>query len=782
MRFRPRVVAAQVCVFTLVWLGSMATHAQAPAGGAPSLAASTMFQEMLLSVQLNGVDTGDTALLLLAADGGSLVRAADLQRWRLNLPASTALMHDGEAFYRLDDLPGLSYQVIASRQSLVLTADPALFIATSLDLMAIEAASPPPAPLGAFLNYDVFAALAGTQQQIGALLELGAFNRLGSGVGTFAVRNGSTAGPHVLRLETAWTRDLPERRVSLRLGDAISGASQWGLPVRFGGLQWARNFTTQPGFVTFPLPSMAGQAALPSTIDLYINDVLQLRRDVPAGPFSLQQLPVVTGQGEARLVVRDVLGREEVITVSYHATPRLLRPGLHDFSYEAGLIREDFGLVSNHYGRAAAVATHRLGLSDRLTVEAHGEWLASQQTAGLGAVLWWPELPTFNAALALSHSQRGVGQLLALGADYQSGRIGWGFNTQFTSTNFMQMGQEPDRPAVRRNLQTFASYGTGRGSFLLSYSAQAPRDRDAVRLLNVGYNVSLGKIGFLGVSLVRIAGPQSKVVANLTFTRALGARTTVSTGANAQSGNIQAQVQWQRDPPVGTGTGYRVTATTGTNARVDASANLQHPAGTAGLDLSVSPNQQGVRLGATGGLALLEGHMYTSRRIDNSFALVQVPGQAGVGIYTDNQLVARTRSDGTALVPRLRPYQKNSVRIEQADISLDAQIDSLQIDAVPAFRSGMVLRFPVRHLRSAVLTVTLAGGRPVPAGALAQIVGQSEDFPFGFEGQLYLTGLEASNDVIVRWRDRQCQFTFALPDSSDPIPDLGVHSCEAVTP
>jgi len=41
-----------------------------------------------------------------------------------------------------------------------------------------------------------------------------------------------------------------------------------------------------------------------------------------------------------------------------------------------------------------------------------------------------------------------------------------------------------------------------------------------------------------------------------------------------------------------------------------------------------------------------------------------------------NQLSTRTDSKGNALLTGLRSYQKNSVRIEQSDIPLDAQIDT----------------------------------------------------------------------------------------------------------
>ena len=150
---------------------------------------------------------------------------------------------------------------------------------------------------------------------------------------------------------------------SLRLGDSISGASSWGGAVRFGGAQWATNFSLQPGFVTFPLPGISGEAALPSTVDLYVDSALRMRRQVPSGPFSIQDLPVPSGRGDARLVVRDILGREQIITQPFDTNSRLLKQGLHDYSYELGFVRRDFGIDSNNYGRPMASRHAPLGSS-----------------------------------------------------------------------------------------------------------------------------------------------------------------------------------------------------------------------------------------------------------------------------------------------------------------------------------------------------------------------------------------------------------------------------------
>ena len=128
----------------------------------------------------------------------------------------------------------------------------------------------------------------------------------------------------------------------------------------------------------------------------------------------------------------------------------------------------------------------------------------------------------------------------------------------------------------------------------------------------------------------------------------------------------------------------------------------------------------------------------------------------------------------------------NKVRIEQADLPIDAQIDAIQLDAVPYFRSGLLLKFPVKRSRGALLTVLLENGEPLPAGALAEIIGDSDEenevFPIGLRGELYLTGLGASNRLRVTWLKQSCEFMLTFPESTEPLPYLGTHTCTRVEP
>jgi outer membrane usher protein len=82
--------------------------------------------------------------------------------------------------------------------------------------------------------------------------------------------------------------------------------------------------------------------------------------------------------------------------------------------------------------------------------------------------------------------------------------------------------------------------------------------------------------------------------------------------------------------------------------------------------------------------------------------------------------------------------------------------------------------------------VLLENGEPLPAGALAEIIGDSDEengvFPAGMGGELYLTGLAASNRLRVTWLEQSCEFVLPFPESTEPLPYLGTYTCIRVEP
>ena len=173
-----------------------------------------------------------------------------------------------------------------------------------------------------------------------------------------------------IRLDTNYTLDQPEKLTTLRLGDAISRpATTLGRSVRFAGIQYGSNFQVQPGLITAPLASLSGQAAVPSMVDLYINNVLQSSQAVPPGPFSITTPPMIAGDGEIVMKVRDISGREELISGRFYSTPYLLAPGLSEFSLEAGTLRNNYGLPEDRYRSLFSSASYRRGITEKFTAE-----------------------------------------------------------------------------------------------------------------------------------------------------------------------------------------------------------------------------------------------------------------------------------------------------------------------------------------------------------------------------------------------------------------------------
>nr|WP_232230416.1 fimbria/pilus outer membrane usher protein [Halomonas sp. 1513] len=740
------------------------------------------FEELWLETTVNDQRRPTTALVLIHDGHAVWVAASDLEQWRISLPASESLDHYGEPFYPLEPL-GISSELDRRRSTLDLKVPAALFADTHLGGLGRERVALTPSSPGAFFNYDLSSANSRGETRHSGLLEQGVFNGWGSGVNRLVVRAPPADDlPSIVRLDTQWRRDNPDSMRTLRLGDTTTLGTAWSGGVRFGGLQWGSNFTTRPQMITLPLQSMAGEAALPSTVDLYVNDALRLRRDVPPGPFIIDEIPMITGQGQARLVVRDVLGREQLITQSFYTSARLLQPGLSSYSVELGTVRQDYGRESNAYGRALGTATYRTGVTHWLTTELHAQVLQDQQMAGLGGSWLLPFGGVMHAAYAASEADGRQGDLTTLGLQRQGWPLSVGVESQFASADFMRLGMQQGHPLPRHQQSVFSSLSSAQlGSLSLSYTAQRFDSRDDIEIINLGYSKRLGSFGHLTLAALHfMANGETALRAGLSIPLGMP-RTRASLSFSERGENRQGSMQIQRSLPVGRGVGYRVSAGLGDDDHHQASLGLQSDYQTYLLEASQRHDHTASRANVRGGAAWLGGNLFASRHIDRSFAVVQLPGFADVQVYADNQPVARTNRHGNALVPRLRAYEHNRIGIEQADLPLGAKVDSLEMQVAPYYRSGVALRFPVTHGRDALFRILLESGEPLPVGAVVENA-RGEHFAVGLRGEAFVTDLASTNRLRARWRGQACEFTLQVPEIEDVFLELGDVTCHGVTP
>jgi outer membrane usher protein len=750
---------------------------------------SAQLSEAVLEISSTGIP-GEMMVVLRGPDGQFLLEQGDFAKLRLKPPATQPTLHEGRRYFDPRAIPGCKLQIDESLQLAVITPPAGALDTTHLSSAQRQHPDITPASPGAFLNYQISAQQIDGQNIGGAFAELGLFAGAGVLTNTAVARYGGPAGTgdnQVVRLETTYTRDFPNSLETLSLGDAISDGGSWGNAVRYAGVRWSRNFGLRPDLLTTPLLATSGTATVPSTVDVFVNNQLVTSNQLPAGPFVIDRLPTVSGTGDVSVVVRDALGREQVLTQSFYSSTTLLARGLSQYSVNVGSVRDDYGLESNHYGGALTEFSYRRGITDAVTLEGHGEFLSGDShAAGLNAAFGLGHVGVINFTAASGGDANGSGFLSGVGFEHRGTNTSFIVDSRWATNEFSQVG-EPTDPALRMRQRTLVQTGTGLGRFgslSLAYVRQTYHDSPAQQTLSLTDSVSFGRFGSLNLTVSRIHtaasfpnAAQDSTSAYLIFVvpfdgRRAATLTSVSgSGAGAPANEVIASVT--QSPPVGPGSGYRFSASTAGNYDAD----WRQQFSGADLEVEAARNQglDGRSAYLTGAMTFLDGQLNSTRAINGSFAMVDVAGIADVPVYVENQLTTHTDSSGKALLFNLRPYEANKISITPEDLPLDTTIDSTTAIMAPPYRSGVVARFPVERVRGGTFRLITEDGKPVPVGALVKLRGQV--FPVVTDGVVYVTGYDHGMAAEANWKGGSCSFRLEPPPPDDPMPDMGTVRC-----
>ena len=749
-----------------------------------------------VEVFVNGARVGDWVLL----DVNGVFHATDdaFHEWRvLRSPDAVGVPYRGQLWYPLSAVPGYEAQFNAANQSLDLKFSPSAFATTRLSQPGAEPLDITPPITSLFANYDLSlthsrARGAESASDLGALGELGLSGRYGVLTNTFVARNvaeDENLGPrNSHRLETTFTRDFPRNHTSLRLGDSSTPPGTWGRQVYFGGIQLGRNFALSPGFITQPIPVLAGQSSAPSTVELYVNDALRQTSQVPSGPFTIDNFPLITGSGQARIVVRDLLGRETVLVQNFFTSTYLLRQGLSDWSAQVGAVREDLGIESNNYGERFASGLFRYGMNNDVTLETQAEASSRLRGGGIGAsAALFGQFLGQVALAGSSDDQAGDGRLWMLGAEQISLRHGFTLRMEGASRDYRRIGQNELLPPFHhQRLASYTYFSEGFGHLGFAYARVEPFDASPITTYSGNYSVLVGQRASLTFTATLVKGgpvpdEESKAF-GVALLIPLDNRVSAAGSVTRRNGQTDGYLSASKTLGAEAGTGWRALA--GRRDRQDYAEGGFYYQGSRGLataDVSVSDLQQTLRLGAQGGLLWADGELFASRKLVDSFALVEVPGYSNVGVGFQSTVLTRTDERGRALVPRLMPYRKNSIRLDPSELPISAELDTIEMTAVPPARSGVKVAFPVRSGRGALITIVLDDGQPAPAGAHLEVAGDPKEFFVARRGQAFVTGLQAQNTLHLKWNEQSCILKVELPEGSkDDIARVGPLTCSGV--
>lgn len=735
-------------------------------------------QPAYLELAVNGVAAGTP--LVVVEEGDVWIAPGDLSRGGLSSFRGARREVDGRPLVSLRSLaPDLTYALDVDALTLRLETGAALLGKGALDLRAtarpagLEREGAP----SVFLNY---AARATTDETLSGALEAGVSR--GPALLLGSVSADRVGG--VVRGLTALTVDDPDRLLRLTAGDAaVAPDPLSGAPI-LGGLGIARELGLDPYLVRSPLPSASAFAATPSTVEIYVNGALARTVNVAPGTYDLSNLPVTSGANDVRIVVRDAFGRTQAIDASHYQAQGLLARGLHSFGWWAGAARRAFGTESFGYDGALVVGRHRYGFSDRATGGFRLEVGPDVQQAGVSGALAIG-LGELELAGAASADRGEPGGAAFLAWRYGSRRISGGFDLSLLGRRYATSTLRADADRALWRAGAFLSFPVVRATALhLQYTASERRDLGTGHRLEARTTLRVGPRAWFALSAALFrdgpGDPAASLFAQLVVATPGGA--TVDASARAERGRAGGTTGAQRGLPAAGGYGYRVRADTDGPGSFSSLLQAQPSFGRFEAGYDRLGAAEVASLSAAGALVLVGGRVFATPPAEQSFALVRVPGVAGVRAYLDQRPVGRTDARGDLLVPGLLANYGNRVAIEDSDVPATHRVGRTERLVAAPRRGGAVVRFDVAELRAVEGWVLLgrADGAVAPSyGTLElDVPGGTRRSPVAEDGAFWLEDVpEGSHAARVLWRGETCAFELAVPPASAGVVDVGRVAC-----
>jgi len=730
----------------------------------PPAAAIDMLDTMQLRLELvvNGGPTGNIVAVDMA-DGTYHVDARHLREAGLHIdPAVTGKVAVGS-------LPNVQAVYDESGQRLLLTVPGEWLPHQAVGRVESTARIRPESSLGAVMNYDVYGVRSSGGRGYASLWnEARIFGQFGLLRTTSTLRQpfSGSGETRFTRFDTNWTYVDEERVRTYEAGDLVTRTLGWASPVRLGGVQVSRDFAVRPDIVTYPAPSFSGTAAVPTAVELFINGHQTADGMLQPGPFTLNDVPYVSGSGEAVIVTTDAQGRRISTTVPFYVANTLLRPGLSDFAFSAGKLRRHYGLRNFAYGETAASGAWRQGVTDWFTLEAQAQAAPSLAVAGAGGLIRVGNLGVVDVSATGSRHGGETGTQLTAGYQYNNRHINLMARHVRRDRHFVDLGGYglSQFRLPRRETQASGSVvlGDGFGTIGANYIDTRWMD-ERFRLVGLSFSQPISQRGNLLLFANRDLG-KGTTTAMLQLIVSLGRNGAASAAVERNaSGRFRQRLNYSRSVPSDGGLGWNAALARGGNYGTQYQGDVT-------WRTPVVQVQGGAYGGAatdsiwgsvSGSLVVMGGGVFATNRINDAFVVVSTGGVSGVPVRQENQRVGVTDSKGRLLLPWVNAYYGSKFEIDPLDLPADMSTPVVEQRAAVKLGSGRVVHFPITQTRSATLILHDTGGEPLPPGSPV-VTNTGAAAHVGWDGMVYL---ESAGDVdrvtVELGDDKRCTAEFS---------------------
>lgn len=731
-----------------------------------------------LNLVLNHYDT-QQVVPVMRRDGAYFVASADLQR--AGIPAE----HIPQGDVNVSALPNVRTDYDSEHQRLLLFVPDEWLPERFTAFNGGQPRSPLPNGRGALLNYDLYTSntdSTGGQASLWHELRYFSGNMTFSSTGTAISRlsGQSTLQDGYTRYDTTLHFADEDNATQWSVGDVISDALSWSNSVRVGGISYGRDFSLRPDLVTWPVPSFSGEAAVPTSVDVFINGYRAGSKQLEPGPFTLTNLPYINGAGNAVLVTTDALGRQVSTTMPFYVASDLLKQGLSDGAATLGSLRRNYGIDSFNYGPLVGSGSYRYGLTDYLTLEAHGEGAQELALGGVGVVAKIWRLGVVNTSWTQSRMRGDSGGQLNWGYQYSTGMFSLATQHIRRDRGFGNLGLYDQiyyyDHAANNNTAPIASLSRNTDQYSLSF--------------NMG---DFGNIGAAWIGVRSFDNSKTELL-NLSWSRNLWGNSNiyVSASRDQQRGDWSAAVSVQI--PLGERDSMSVsvdnTPDAGTAQRVNYSHSMPSDGGFS-WNMALSRQTQGdsyqqgtlgwrnnnVELQggvygysdrrtwwgeAMGSLVLMDNEFFAANKINDAFVVVSTGGEPNIPVSYENQQIGKTNKNGYLLISGVSSYYPAIYSINTLNLPADTRIAETERRVSLRRRSGYLVEFPMVQERVASVILHDEHDNPLPLTSEVSRQGKPTAV-VGYDGIAWLENLDETSVLNVRLPDgTRCSTSLTL--------------------
>ncbi|WP_241609574.1 fimbria/pilus outer membrane usher protein [Rosenbergiella australiborealis] len=610
---------------------------------------------------------------------------------------------------------------------------------------------------GFLFNYDIYSINNRQTTRYSALwLEQRYFSDSGYLTNTGVLRKNwqrnSDTTQGYLRYDTTWRYSDSDRLVSYQLGDVVSNSLSWSNSVRLGGVRISRNFSVRPDLVTYPLLNISGTAAVPGSVDLFINGYKTSNNNVNAGPWVLTDTPYINGAGEATVVTTDALGRQVETSVPFYVANQLLRPGLSDYDFSAGALRSNYGTKNADYSAGAVSSFYRYGLSDHLTVAIEGEGREGILKGGVGLDIAPWRFGTLSISSSRSYTQQS-GQQLSLGYSWVSNLFNLNVSYLQRTSHYSDLSVYDTSSSLSQHAAqstiSFSPLGGAIGSIGVGYFDITAHDDTRTQLANLSWSKSIWGNSSISLSLNKTLG-DSGVSGQLQLLIPLANDSSVSMTERRDNQSQSYQtLSYSRSTPTEGGLGWNVAASTTHSGYQEATLSWKNNDTLVSGGVYGSSGNHNQWLDVNGSLVWMDDEWFTSSKINDAFIVVSTDGFSDIPVSYENRYLGKTNKQGHILIPYVSAWYPAKLDIDPLGLPPNISLPTTEQRVSVREGSGALVTFAMHKTHPLLLTVVDQQGNPLAPGTTVTERSSGQTAIIGYGGQAWFDDLPIHRQLVI---------------------------------